>query len=148
MGILSIIPSIADIGKDILDRVIPDPAQAAAAKLELAKLQQTGELGSLDSVTKLAEGQLAVDNTEAASSDPLQHWRGGAGWVCVLALGYEFLIQPIGTWITNLCGSEIVAPSINVNALMPLLIGMLGLGTMHVAEKITAIKTSGTSGAK
>lgn len=140
MGILSLIPGITNIVGDVLDRVIPDPAQAAAAKLEVAKLQQTGELANLASVTDLAKGQLAIDNTEAASSDPLQHWRGGAGWVCVLAMAYEFLIQPLGTWITNLCGSSVVAPSIDVNALMPLLIGMLGLGTLHVVDKKTASK--------
>ena len=37
--------AILDIGSKVIDRVWPDPTQAAAAKLELFKLQQSGEIG-------------------------------------------------------------------------------------------------------
>lgn len=140
MGILSFLPGIVNIAADVLDRVIPDPVQAAAAKLQLATLNQTGELAQLDSVTKLAAAQVNVNNTEAASADVLQHWRGGAGWVCVLALGYEYLINPLGTWISGMFGYMIAAPHLDGSALNTLLFGMLGLGTLHVVDKKTADK--------
>ena len=38
------ISALLDVGSKVIDRVWPDPAQAASAKLELMKLQQSGEL--------------------------------------------------------------------------------------------------------
>jgi hypothetical protein len=35
---------LLDIGGKVIDRIWPDPAQAAAAKFELFKLQQSGDL--------------------------------------------------------------------------------------------------------
>ena len=38
---------ILEIGKGIINRLFPDPAAAAAAQLELLKMQQTGDLAQL-----------------------------------------------------------------------------------------------------
>ena len=46
---------LLSVGSKILDRVIPDPAAAEAAKLELAKLAQDGELAKMANETKLFE---------------------------------------------------------------------------------------------
>ena len=55
---------LLDIGGKILDRVLPDPAAAEAAKRELAKLEQDGELAKMAQQTKLFE--LNVENTKSA----------------------------------------------------------------------------------
>lgn len=47
--------ALLNIGGKILDRVIPDPAANAAAKAELAKLEQEGELAKMANETKLFE---------------------------------------------------------------------------------------------
>lgn len=47
----------------VLDRVLPNPEQKAAAQLELLRLQQDGSLKEL-------EASLSAINTEGASSDP------------------------------------------------------------------------------
>lgn len=47
--------ALLDVGSKILDRVIPDPAANAAAKAELAKLEQEGELVKMANETKLFE---------------------------------------------------------------------------------------------
>jgi hypothetical protein len=46
---------LLEVGGKILDRVLPDPAAAEAAKRELAKLEQDGELAKLANETKLFE---------------------------------------------------------------------------------------------
>ena len=46
---------LLSIGGKILDRVLPDPAAASAAKAELQKLEQTGELAKMANETKLYE---------------------------------------------------------------------------------------------
>ena len=62
MGLLDTVAAAAgplgpliSVGSKILDKVIPDPAAAEAAKLELAKLAQEGELQKMANETKLFE---------------------------------------------------------------------------------------------
>jgi hypothetical protein len=62
MGILDTVAAAAgplgpllSVGSKILDKVLPDPAAAEAAKLELAKLAQDGELAKMANDTKLFE---------------------------------------------------------------------------------------------
>jgi hypothetical protein len=47
--------ALLSVGSKILDRVLPDPAANAAAKAELLKLEQEGELARLANETKLYE---------------------------------------------------------------------------------------------
>lgn len=54
---------IFELGSKILDRVLPDPSQKAAAQLELLKLQQTGEFKELDA-------RMSAITAEAQSADP------------------------------------------------------------------------------
>ena len=60
---IPLIGGIIETGMKILDKVIPDPAQKAAAKLQLLQLQQTGEL-------KEMETALSAIIAEAQSADP------------------------------------------------------------------------------
>jgi hypothetical protein len=62
MGLLDTVAAAAgplgpllSVGSKILDKVLPDPAAAEAAKLELAKLAQAGELEKMANETKLFE---------------------------------------------------------------------------------------------
>jgi hypothetical protein len=60
MGILDSLATgpvgaLLSVGSKILDKVLPDPAAAEAAKLELAKLAQAGELEKMANETKLFE---------------------------------------------------------------------------------------------
>lgn len=54
MNLSDLNPLVA-IGGKILDRVLPDPETANKAKLELAQLQQNGELSAMANETKLYE---------------------------------------------------------------------------------------------
>jgi hypothetical protein len=55
MSLMDNLNPLLSIGGKILDRVLPDPAQASAAKAELQKLEQTGELAKMANETKLYE---------------------------------------------------------------------------------------------
>ena len=76
MGLLDTVASAASgplapllsVGSKILDRVIPDPAAAEAAKLELAKLAQDGELQKIANETKLFEIE-QINLTERLKAD-------------------------------------------------------------------------------
>ena len=121
----------------LLDKVIPDPAAAADAKLKALQLAQTGDLADLDASVKLALGQMEVNKAEAQTDLFRGGWRPAVGWVCVLGLFYQFLLQPLLPWLVSACGGHVPAlPSIDSGALMVLLTGMLGLGGMRTVERL------------
>jgi len=64
MMTLSDLNPLAAIGGKLIDRFLPDPAAAAAAKQELAQMQQSGELAQMANDTKLVE--LGHANTDSA----------------------------------------------------------------------------------
>ena len=61
---LSDLNPLAAIGGKLIDRFLPDPAAAAAAKQELAQMQENGELARMANETKLVE--LTNANTDSA----------------------------------------------------------------------------------
>lgn len=72
MNLLSLIP----FAKGLIDKLIPDPQAKAAAHLELAKLQQTGELAHLAASTEIFKEQAATVRAEASGQGWLQrNWR-------------------------------------------------------------------------
>ena len=127
------ISALLDIGGKVLDRVFPDPAQQAAAKLELMKLQQSGELAQL-------AGQMDINKIEAASSSLfVSGWRPAIGWICGAGFGVQFVIGPLAEWSSALYGHPVKFPQMDTGTMMPLLLGMLGLGGMRTAEKIQGV---------
>lgn len=130
-----------DIGGKLIDRLWPDPAQRDAAKLELLKMQQSGELAALAAETDIAKGQLAVNAAEAASGNAYaSSWRPTVGYVCVAGLGYTFLLQPLLPWLAALLGATVPPlPPLDTSVLMTLLLGMLGIGGMRTAEKVKGV---------
>lgn len=131
-----IIGGVLGIGKDLVDRLIPDPAAKAAALQKLAELNQTGELAKLASVTDLMKGQLAVNAAEAASGSLfVAGWRPLVGWVCGAGLASQYVIGPFFTWGTLLANHPTPYPVLDLSTMMPLLVGMLGFGYMRTMDK-------------
>jgi len=129
------------IGEKLIDRLWPDPAQRDSAKLELLKMQQTGELAQLASDTQLAKGQLAINAKEAAHSNIfVSGWRPFIGWVCGVAFAYALVLQPMMVFILAASGKVLPPlPNIDTNLLGWALGGILGLGTMRTTEKIKRV---------
>ncbi len=140
IGIDSVVGAVSTVAGKLIDRLWPDPAQAQAAKLELLKMTQTGELAQLAADTDIAKGQLEVNKAEAGNVNWfVSCWRPAVGWVCVLGLAYSFLIRPLGTFGAHLAGIIVDAPALEIGSLMTLLLGMLGLGAARTIEKINGV---------
>ena len=121
----------------IFDKIIPDPQQAADAKLRAMELAQKGELAVLDADMRLALGQLEVNKAEASTDLFRGGWRRATGWVCVFGLAYQFLAQPLLPWVAAVLGFTVPPlPAIDNETLMVLLTGMLGLGGMRTFERV------------
>ena len=85
---------------------------------------------------ELAKGQLEVNKTEAAHKSLfVAGWRPAVGWICALGMASNFLVIPIANFVLALTGSTILIPLLDTGEMMPVLMGMLGLGAMRTYEK-------------
>ncbi|QHQ29130.1 3TM-type holin [Xanthomonas albilineans] len=66
---ISGIGTAAEAAKSIIGMFFPDKTEQDKTKLA--------------ATLTLIQTQTDIDKAKAQSSDPLQHWRGGLGWVCV-----------------------------------------------------------------
>lgn len=124
---------LLDIGSKVIDRVWPDPAQATAAKFELFKLQQSGDLAQM-------AGQMQINVEEAKSSSLLvSGWRPFIGWVCGVACAWNWLGLGIAKMVAELFGHPIALSPADISEMMPILMGMLGLGTLRTFEKVKGV---------
>ena len=123
-------------GLAILDRVLPNQEARNEAKLELLRMEQDGELRRFEAIASVDKAQAAVNEQEAQSLSLFRAgWRPSVGWVCSLALGYNFLVRPVLAWLSvGWLGIE-VPPALDLSELLPLLMGMLGLGAYRTYEK-------------
>lgn len=95
-----------------------------------------------------AETQRLVLQTEVNKAEA-QHaslfvagWRPAVGWVCVAALAYQFVLYPFLTWgwsamqATGWISIGLMPPPLlDVEALMVLITGMLGIAGMRSWDK-------------
>ena len=120
--------ALLGIGGKLIDKLIPDPAAQDAARLELLKLQQSGELAAMTAQTEI---------NKAEASNPsvfVSGWRPAIGWVCALAMGYQYLARPFMTAFYP----ALTFPGLDDN-LWQLMMGMLGLGGLRTFEKTQGV---------
>ena len=134
---IPIVDGIFAVGSKIIDAMFPDPTEKARAQLELLKLSQAGEFKEMDSMLAMAQGQMAINQVEAASASFFRGgWRPAVGWVCAAGLTYDFLARPLLPWFATVMGFTVPPlPPIDIATLMILLSGLLGLGGLRTFEK-------------
>lgn len=127
--------AVLGLATSLIDRIFPDPAQKASAQLELLKLQQSGELAQIT-------GQLDINKIEAANVNLfVSGWRPAIGWVCALALAYQYLVRPLAGTIAMMTGHTLPPlPGLDDN-LWQLMMGMLGMGGLRTFEKVQGVAT-------
>ena len=83
---------------------------------------------------KLIELQSEINKVEAQHRSVfVSGWRPFTGWICAVALLYNFVLRDLAIWAF---GIEQVPPALQMEHLMTVLFGMLGLGGMRSIEKI------------
>ena len=113
----------------LLDKVIEDKDTKNAIAFELSTMAEKH-------AQELAKGQLDVNKVEAAHKNLfVAGWRPAVGWVCCLGMAGNFLIIPLANFALALSSSPITIPLIETSEMMPVLMGMLGLGAMRTVEK-------------
>jgi hypothetical protein len=119
---------LLDFGKDILGRFFPDEGDRRKAEAEFLKLAMDGEL-------KQVIAQLQINAQEAAHpSIWVAGWRPFFGWGGGLGFLYAVLAQPLLAWYSAIRGWP-TPPVLNIDLLVVVISGMLGIGGMRTWEK-------------
>ena len=120
------IGAVADLAKTVVSRIWPDKTAEEQANLAAA--------------LTIVQGQLDANKAEAASSSAFTSgWRPGIGWVCALALFFQYVGRPLLQWVGIVTGHQFPPlPGIDAN-LWELMLGMLGLGGLRTFEKTKGV---------
>ena len=129
-----------ELGGKLIDRLIPDPAAKSAATLQLMQMKANGDLAQLTADTEVAKAQIEVNRAEAASSSLfVAGGRPFVIWVCGAAMANDFIVRPFALFTASILRiSGATWPSLDMQSLMPLLLGLLGLGALRTYEKVQA----------
>ena len=79
---------------------------------------------------QLALAQIKLNTEEAQGNWFQSSWRPLIGWISGLSLAINYLISPI------CAGFGVVIPQADMTVMMPLLLGMLGIGGMRSFDKL------------
>lgn len=133
--------SVFDFGSKIIDKIWPNPAERDAAKLELFKAQQAGEFKEMDQAFELAKAQIGVNAVEAQSASLfVSGWRPFIGWVCGVACTWNWIGLPIAkAGLLLYSGTKLDLAPADLTEMLPVLMGMLGLGGLRTFEKTKGV---------
>ena len=118
----------------LLDKFIEDKDAKNALAHEISTMAERH-------AQELAKGQLEVNKVEAAHKNMfVAGWRPAVGWVCVAGMAGNFIIIPMTNFGLALANSTVAIPLIALSEMMPVLMGMLGLGAMRTVEKAKGVQ--------
>lgn len=114
---------------NIVDEVFTSEDERNQAKISIQKIE-----------ARLKEKQMDINKVEAGHrSIFIAGWRPALGWISALSVGYVYLFQPFIVMGLKIAGSDVELPSLDLSQLMPLILGMLGLGGLRTFEKAKGV---------
>ena len=117
----------------LLDKFIEDKDQKMALAHEISTMAERH-------AQELAKGQIEVNKMEAASSNMfVAGWRPAVGWICALGFLSNFILIPMANFVLSLASIDVQIGMIDTTQMMPVLMGMLGLGTLRTVEKVRKV---------
>jgi phenylpyruvate tautomerase PptA (4-oxalocrotonate tautomerase family) len=131
---LDLLGKLVDPVSNILDKVVEDKDQKAKLAHEIATMAERH-------AQELARGQIEINKEEAKSRNIfIAGWRPFVGWTCGLALFWHFLGLPVTLFVTGWFDLQHPPlPEFDMQSLMTVLLGMLGLGGMRTFEKFKGV---------
>ena len=132
--IAALLPKLLPVVGDVVSRFLPEDKEAAAKAKREIEADLTKHLAQID----LA--QLEINKHEAASRNVfIAGWRPFIGWSCGVALAWTYVITPVLHFILAQTGNLVELPAMDMSQMMPVLLGMLGLGGLRSFEKYKGI---------
>tara|TARA_R100000406_G_scaffold8327_1_gene5653 strand:- start:439 stop:819 length:381 start_codon:yes stop_codon:yes gene_type:complete len=110
----------------LLDKFIPDADTKAKLAHDIATMSEKHH-------QEVMLQQIEVLKLDAKGNWFQSSWRPLAGYTCVLGLMVNFLIAPLAA------GFGVEIPQADAGVMMPLLLGMLGLGGARSFERVKGV---------
>ena len=115
--------AISDLAGTVINKIWPD-------KSEIEKQQ-------LAAAVMVVQGQLDINKVEASNPSVfVSGWRPALGWICGAACAWNWIGLPIFKVALAFTAYKIEVSPANMTEMMPILMGMLGLGGLRTLEKI------------
>ena len=110
----------------LLDKFIPDADTKQKIAHEIATMSEKH-------AQQIALAQIEVNKAEAKGNWFQSSWRPATAWVCVLGFAVNFLISPLAAPF------GFVVPQADTSTMLPVLMGMLGLGGLRTMERVKGV---------
>ena len=118
----------------LLDKFIPDADEKAKLAHDIATMAEKH-------AHEAAMAQVEVNKAEAQHRSVfVAGWRPFLGWCLSFAMAWHFVLAPMTMFVCTYAGVEIPElPTFDMDSLMTVLLGMLGLGGLRTVEKVKGI---------
>ncbi|MBV5322871.1 MAG: hypothetical protein JZU60_03455 [Ilumatobacteraceae bacterium] len=118
--------AISDLAGTVINKIWPDKSEAEKQQLAAAVM--------------VVQGQLDINRVEAASPSVfVSGWRPFIGWVCGVACAWNWVGLKVALFVAAYLGNPLDIQPADVAEMMPVLLGMLGLGGLRTVEKLKGV---------
>ena len=123
-------------------KALAGPIEAIGNVLDKLFTSKDEKLSKEEAMMRLLQqpsiAQTEINKVEAQHrSRFVAGWRPFIGWVCGVALLYNFIVRDIIAWVLSINSPDMTPPpELAMEHLLTVLMGMLGLGTLRTYEKI------------
>ena len=126
MADLTGLGAVSDLVGTVVNKIWPDKSEAEKQQLAAAVM--------------VVQGQLDINKVEAANPAVfVSGWRPFIGWVCGAACAWNWIGLPIAKMGLTLWGHSFDLAAADLTEMLPVLMGMLGLGALRTVEKIKGV---------
>lgn len=118
--------AIAELASNVVNKIWPDKTEEEKQQLAAAVM--------------VVQGQIDI-NKEEAKSDSIfvAGWRPFIGWVCGSACAWNWIGLPMAKAGLLIAGVTLSISPADLSEMLPVLMGMLGLGALRTAEKFKGV---------
>ena len=118
--------AVADLAGSVINKIWPDKTESEKQQLAAA--------------VSLVQGQLEVNREEAKSPSVfVSGARPFIMWVCGFGCAWNWILLPMAKVGLLLAGVNVAVSPADLTEMMPLLLGMLGLGGYRTLEKLNGV---------
>ena len=117
---------VAGLANTVINKLWPDKTEQEKQELAAAVM--------------VVQGQIDTNKEEAKSPSVfVSGWRPFIGWVCGMACAWNWIGLKVALFIAAYLGKNLNITPADITEMMPVLLGMLGLGGMRTVEKIQGV---------
>lgn len=115
-----------DLAKTVVQTIWPD--------------KTAQEQDQLAAAVQLVQGQMAVNQEEAKNTSVFVSGpRPFIMWVCGMAFAWNWIGLPIAKLVSAYLDHPLVISPADMSEMMPVLLGLLGLGSLRTFEKVKGV---------